>query len=85
MNPWAELGRYGAIGFEIVACLGVGYAGGRWLDLHFSTHGVATMLGLFLGVSAGGLLLWRTARELKRAGRDTPPPQGGEGGHDRKS
>jgi hypothetical protein len=64
--PLPEFGRYGAVGFEFVASVGVGFFVGRAVDSHFDTHGVAMWIGFFLGVLSGFLLLVRTARELER-------------------
>jgi Putative F0F1-ATPase subunit Ca2+/Mg2+ transporter len=63
--PLPEFGRYGAVGFEFVASVGVGFFVGRAIDSHFETHGVAMWIGFFLGVLSGFLLLVRTARQLE--------------------
>jgi Putative F0F1-ATPase subunit Ca2+/Mg2+ transporter len=63
--PLPEFGRYGAVGFEFVASVGVGFFVGRAVDSHFETHGVAMWIGFFLGVLSGFLLLVRTARQLE--------------------
>lgn len=64
--PLQEFGRYGAVGFEFVASIGVGFFVGRAVDSHFETHGVAMWIGFFLGVLSGFLLLVRTARALEK-------------------
>jgi F0F1-type ATP synthase assembly protein I len=63
--PLQDFGRYGAVGFELVASVGVGFFVGRAIDSHFETHGVALWIGFFLGVLSGFLLLVRTARALE--------------------
>jgi F0F1-type ATP synthase assembly protein I len=64
--PLQEFGRYGTVGFELVASIGVGFFVGRAIDAHFGTHGVATWIGFFFGVLSGFLLLVRTARTLEK-------------------
>ncbi len=64
--PSSSLGRYGVIGFELAGSIGVGFFGGRAVDEHFHTNGIALWIGFFLGVFAGFMLLARAARGLER-------------------
>ena len=58
-------GRYGAVGFELLASIGVGYYIGHWLDGKFGTHWIA-FVGFLLGCYAGFSALFRTAKQMQR-------------------
>lgn len=58
-------GRYGSIGFELIASMGVGYYGGRWLDGKLGTHWLAAV-GFLLGVYTGFRALFRAAKMMQR-------------------
>ena len=58
-------GRYGAVGFELLASIAVGYYLGHWLDGKFGTHWIA-FVGFLLGCYAGFSALFRTAKQMQR-------------------
>ena len=58
-------GRYGSVGFELIASMGVGYYGGHWLDGKFGTHWIAAV-GFLLGVYTGFRALFRTAKMMQK-------------------
>ena len=45
-------GQTSAVGFEIAACLLMGYFGGRWLDGYFATGPYITIFGALSGLAA---------------------------------
>ena len=59
------VGRFGAIGIEMVVAILIGWFGGGWLDGHFGTKPWLTYLGLFFGIAAGFRALVRIARNTK--------------------
>jgi hypothetical protein len=65
-SGWKSLGRYGSIGFELVASIVIGFFVGRWLDNRFGWHGVGTIGGVLLGVYTGFRTLFRRAKEAER-------------------
>jgi hypothetical protein len=68
MSPsgWKSLGRYGSIGFELIASILIGFFLGRWLDRHFGWHSVGTIGGVLLGTYTGFRTLFRRAKEAER-------------------
>lgn len=60
-----SFGRYGAVGFELLASIAVGYYIGHWLDGKFGTHWIA-FVGFLLGCYAGFSALFRTAKQMQR-------------------
>lgn len=60
-----SFGRYGSVGFELLASIAVGYYLGRWLDGKFGTHWIA-FVGFLLGCYAGFRALFRTANQMQR-------------------
>lgn len=60
-----SFGRYGAVGFELLASIAVGYYVGHWLDGKFGTHWIA-FVGFLLGCYAGFSALFRTAKQMQR-------------------
>lgn len=58
-------GRYGSVGFELIASIAVGYYGGRWLDGKFGTRWIAA-IGFLLGVYTGFRVLFRTAKTMQK-------------------
>ena len=59
------VGRFGAIGIELVVATLIGYFGGEWLDGRFHTKPWLMILGLLFGIAAGFRALWRVARNTK--------------------
>lgn len=58
-------GRYGAVGFELLASIAVGYYLGHWLDGKFGTHWIA-FVGFLLGCYAGFRALFVAAKQMQR-------------------
>jgi len=58
-------GRYGAVGFELLASIAVGYYIGHWLDGKLGTRWIA-FVGFLLGCYAGFSALFRTAKQMQR-------------------
>jgi len=66
VSPLKEVGRYGTVGLEFVISLVIGYAGGRWLDRRFHTHGWLLWLGIVVGLYSGIRVFQRAARDMRR-------------------
>ena len=85
MKPWRAVGRYGSVGIEFVATVGVGYFAGRWLDRRFEAHGWLIGLGLLVGTYAAFRLLFKLSsqmtRDIEREEREErgPRPWRGDG------
>lgn len=58
-------GRYGSIGFELVASMGVGYWLGLLADRKLGTHWIA-FVGFLLGCYAGFRALFKAAARMQR-------------------
>lgn len=65
-SGWKSLGRYGSLGFEVVASIVIGFLLGRWLDRHFGWKSVGTIGGVLLGTYTGFRTLFRRAKEAER-------------------
>lgn len=57
-------GRYGAVGFELLLSIAVGYYGGRWIDGKLGTSFLA-FIGFLIGCYAGFRALFRTAKQMQ--------------------
>lgn len=68
MSPsgWKALGRYGSVGFELLASIAIGFFVGRWLDRHFGWTSVGTIGGTILGTYTGFRTLFKRAKEAER-------------------
>lgn len=60
-----SFGRYGAVGFELLASIGVGYYLGHWLDGKFGTRWI-TVVGFLLGTYAGFRALFLAGKQMQR-------------------
>ncbi|HVH41695.1 MAG TPA: AtpZ/AtpI family protein [Labilithrix sp.] len=60
-----SFGRYGSVGFELLASIAVGYYLGHWLDGKFGTRWIG-FVGFLLGCYAGFRALFRTAKQMQR-------------------
>ena len=60
-----SFGRYGAVGFELLASIAVGYYLGHWLDGKLGTRWIA-FVGFILGCYAGFRALFRAASQMQR-------------------
>lgn len=58
-------GRYGAVGFELLASIAVGYYLGHWIDGKLGTRWIA-LVGFLLGCYAGFSALFRAAKQMQR-------------------
>jgi len=63
---WRIAGTTGAIGFEIVLAIGIGYFGGTYLDRKFGTAPWISYAGLLAGMGAAVKALLRVVRSYKR-------------------
>jgi hypothetical protein len=59
-----SFGRYGAVGFELLLSIAVGYYLGHWLDGKFGTRWIA-FVGFLLGCYAGFRALFLTAKRMQ--------------------
>jgi hypothetical protein len=65
-GPWAAVGRYGAVGLELVVAVVVTGALGYWLDARYwGSRGWGVAAGLLLGFAAGMRNLMRAARQMQ--------------------
>jgi hypothetical protein len=58
-----DAGRLGAVGFEIVICLLLGYFGGAWLDGKLGTEPVLGLIGFGLGLAAAAKVIHRIIKQ----------------------
>lgn len=65
-QKWKGIG-FASIGLEFAFSVLLGLALGWWLDQKYDTGGLATLIGLLLGVLTGYRSLWLA---LKRANRE---------------
>lgn len=54
--------RLSAVGITLALCIGIGAGAGVWLDKHFNTEPVCTIVGFFLGTVAGFVELFRAMK-----------------------
>lgn len=65
MRGLKSFGKYGAVGFELLASIAVGYYLGLWLDRKFGTRWIA-FVGFLVGCYAGFRALFRAAKQMQR-------------------
>jgi hypothetical protein len=66
-KPWNELGRYGAVGIDLVLAILICAGVGHWLDQRYwHGHDYGMVTGFFLGLAVGVQSLVRTARRMQR-------------------
>jgi len=58
-------GRYGSLGFELLASIAAGYYLGVWLDKKAGTHWIA-LVGFLIGCYAGFRALFRVGKKMQR-------------------
>jgi ATP synthase protein I len=63
---WKGVGRYGTVGLEFAASVLFGLWLGHWLDHHYATHGILTLVGLAYGFAAGARFIWRALKSANR-------------------
>lgn len=66
MTPWREYGRYGTVGIELIVSMGLGYYGGRALDVRVGGGGWVTFIGFVFGVAVGFRSIFASARYMQR-------------------
>ncbi len=66
MTPWREYGRYGTVGIELIVSMGLGYYGGRAIDVRVGGGGWVTFVGFLLGVAVGFRSIFVAARYMQR-------------------
>jgi len=62
MKAW---GKYGALGFELLLSIAIGYYLGAYLDKRWDTHWIA-LVGFLLGCYAGFRSLWKAGKAMQR-------------------
>ena len=66
-KPWAEIGRYGSVGIELVLTILILGGLGHWLDARYwGSSGWGTGVGFVLGVAVAFRNLMRTAAHMQR-------------------
>jgi hypothetical protein len=66
-KPYNELGRYGAVGIDLVLAILICGAVGHWLDVRYlGNHDYGMLAGGLLGVAVGVRNLIRAARRMQR-------------------
>jgi ATP synthase protein I len=65
-----ELGRFSAVGIEIVISTVLGMLAGSWLDGKLNTAPYLKVIGLILGTIAGFKSVYQTARKATRREQD---------------
>jgi ATP synthase protein I len=66
MTPWREYGRYGSVGIELIVSMGLGYYGGRAIDVRVGAGGWVTFVGFLFGVAVGFRSIFAAARYMQR-------------------
>jgi ATP synthase protein I len=65
MKGMKSFGKYGALGFELLMSMAIGYYGGLWLDRKLGTRWIA-LLGFLVGCYAGFRAIFRAAKQMER-------------------
>lgn len=65
MKGLKSFGRYGSLGFELLASMAVGYYLGLWADKKLGTRWLA-LVGFLIGCYAGFRALFRAGKEMTR-------------------
>lgn len=65
MKGLKSVGRYGSLGFELLASIAVGYYLGAWADRKLGTHWIA-LAGFLVGCYAGFRTLFRAGKQMTR-------------------
>jgi F0F1-type ATP synthase assembly protein I len=64
-SPWREFAQYGSLGITLVILTVGGYFLGFWLDKKLGTSPYLSLVGLFLGISAGFYQLYKIAKRAE--------------------
>ena len=73
MEKWVDAARFIGIGWYVVFCIGGGILGGVWLDSHFGTRILFTLVGVFLGLVVAVLGIYRMIEPLIKEENDKTP------------
>lgn len=65
MRGMRSFGKYGSLGFELLASIAVGYYLGLWADRKLGTRWLA-LVGFLVGCYAGFRVLYRAAKQMTR-------------------
>ena len=65
MKGMKAFGKYGALGFELLISIAVGYYLGHFLDQKLGTRWIA-LVGFLLGCYAGFRALFRAGKQMQR-------------------
>jgi F0F1-type ATP synthase assembly protein I len=65
MKGMKAFGKYGAVGFELLASIAVGYYLGHWLDGKFGTRWIG-LIGFVIGCYAGFRALFRASKQMQK-------------------
>jgi ATP synthase protein I len=65
MKGMKSFGRYGSLGFELLASIAIGYYLGAWLDGKLGTRWLA-LAGFVVGSYAGFRALFRASKQMQR-------------------
>jgi ATP synthase protein I len=65
-STWKALGELSSIGFALVIATVIGLGGGYWLDRWLGTAPWLMLIGLGLGIAAGFVNLFRSAKRAER-------------------
>lgn len=65
MKGLKSFGKYGAVGFELILSIFVGYWLGSWLDRKFGTTWIQ-YIGFLVGCYAGFRALFRAAKSMQK-------------------
>jgi ATP synthase protein I len=70
-SPWKGVGQLASIGMTMVLATVIGLVGGYYADRWLGTFPVLMLVGLGLGIAAGFVSLFRTARDAERDVNDS--------------
>jgi len=63
-NPWRAIGLVSAIGIDLTLFLLLGVWGGKWLDARFDLSPLFLIVGIFLGLALGILVIIRLIKQF---------------------
>ncbi|MBM3216515.1 hypothetical protein FJZ36_16575 [Candidatus Poribacteria bacterium] len=79
---WASVGELTSLGLTLGLCVLLPVFGGWWLGKRFGHEDVGLLLGLALGIAAGGVELSRTIQRLNQVSRERGASKGREDSDD---
>ena len=65
-SPWKALGELSSLGFAMVLATIIGLGGGYYADRWLGSSPWLTLIGLGLGIAAGFVILFRSAKAAER-------------------